>query len=446
MHRDEGDSRKIDGLGSIATAPVRRRSFLKYACLVGAVVSLGVLVGVAAACGSSSSSSGSSPAASSGGAGDVWKLGVVADLSGGLAAAGADVRDGAQLLVDQYNAAGGVKGPDGKMHQFELVVEDGGMDTGRSTAAFNKLIMNDKVTGLMGPLWGNEVPSAQAIVERAQIPALMASTPQPSTMDKGYKWSFMLAFSPQLMAQTEVATMQLIGATKVVAISDNEGFMQGSTDFVKDYLPKDGSIQYVIVPDTFTAGDVNLSAQAQKLKAQADQIGADALVINTDGMSAIPLIKAYHALGGDLAIIGNGAFANDAVITAGGKDVEGVYVPTPPVLNATALPDAVVLKPIEVKFVTDFKAKYGHSPSAFAANTYSAMGMWKEAFAAVGADKAKLNDYLSNMTNFMGPSGIYDWKATHNGESIEGQVIYQIKNGVWVPVAWLDKSGTPTKI
>ena len=420
MRRYLADSRKTDGLAAIAATPVRRRFVkLKYARLV---------------------------AASSGSAVLVWKIGVVADLSGGLAAAGADVRDGAQLAVDQYNAAGGVKGPDGKMHKFQLVVEDSGMDTGRSTAAFNDLIENADVTGLIGPLWGNEVPSAQAIVERAQVPTLMASTPQPTTMNKGYKFSYMLAFSPQLMAQDEVGAMELIGATKVVAISDNEGFMQGSMNDVTEYLPKDGSIQYVTVPDTFTAGDVDLSTQALKLKTQADLIGANALVINTDGISALPLINAYHALGGNLPIIGNGAFANPAVITSGGQGVEGIYVPTPPVLSPTTLPDTVVLKSIEVNFAADFKAKFGRVPSAFAANTYSAMGMFKEAFAAVGADKAKLNNYLSNMTSFMGPSGIYDWKATHNGEAIDGQVIYQIKNGGWVALAYFDKSGKMHKI
>lgn len=443
--QEEKDAKESTWLSSIEGKTVSRREFLQYAGLAGVVVVGGGLGGFVAACGGGTSSTAASGSAGAG-QGEPYRLGMVSDLTGALAAAGADVRDGVLVLIDKYNAAGGCKGPDGKMHKWELLVEDGGVDAGRATAAFNKLIMNDKVTGVMGPLWSNEVPSAQAIVERNQLPGLLSSTPQPATMDKGYKWSFMMGPAPSLKAQGAVAIMLVEGFKSVVAIADNEGVMQGGMRLVPDYLPKDGNIKYTIIDDTFTVGDVNLNSQALKVKAKADEVGADAIFLVTDGISAIPLIKTYHKLGGSLPFIGNTAWSNDAIIKAGGADYEGALVPGNASLAPDQLPDTFPLKAISTQFATEFKAKYNRPPSSFAANTYTSMMMWQEAFGAVGPDKQKLLDYLDSMTDFVGPSGIYNWKETHNGQSVEDEVIFQIKDGSWLALAYIDKDGKPVKV
>ncbi|MCB2129798.1 MAG: ABC transporter substrate-binding protein [Rhodobacteraceae bacterium] len=75
-------------------------------------------------------------------AADVVKIGVLAPVSGKAAADGQEMVNGAQLAVDELNAAGGVAG-----HTFELIVGDVGDGTTDAVATAAERLLGDRDTG-----------------------------------------------------------------------------------------------------------------------------------------------------------------------------------------------------------------------------------------------------------------------------------------------------------
>ena len=77
--------------------------------------------------------------------GDVIKIGFIGPLTGDAAAYGVDTLNGAQLKVEEINAAGGI---DGK--QLKLVPEDSKCNGSDAATAVQKLTGVDKVVAIVG--------------------------------------------------------------------------------------------------------------------------------------------------------------------------------------------------------------------------------------------------------------------------------------------------------
>jgi branched-chain amino acid transport system substrate-binding protein len=120
----------------------------KSKVLVGAVATIGVVLGLAA-CGSSSSSA-TSPSAGSGSvasapSGETIKIGVVGSF-GGVAGDGLRAEQAAEeAWVAKTNASGGING-----HKVQLFVEDDGGVPDKSVLAVKKLVEKDGVIAIVG--------------------------------------------------------------------------------------------------------------------------------------------------------------------------------------------------------------------------------------------------------------------------------------------------------
>jgi urea transport system substrate-binding protein len=91
-------------------------------------------------------------------AGDPIKIGVIDDASGDFAAAVIPKTQGAQLAVDQINAAGGVLG-----RQLELIHYDGQSDVRRHQEFAQRAILEDEVNVLMAGYTSSEREAARAV-------------------------------------------------------------------------------------------------------------------------------------------------------------------------------------------------------------------------------------------------------------------------------------------
>ncbi len=125
---------------------------------LGRTMTLGLIAGILVAC----TTTGQSNANNS-----PIPIGLVAPLTGRLAAVGSGMAQGAELAVDAVNKAGGVNG-----RQVQLFIQDDAADAGDATAAASFLINVDHVVAIVGPLSltaGVVLPLAS----RANIPHLM---------------------------------------------------------------------------------------------------------------------------------------------------------------------------------------------------------------------------------------------------------------------------------
>lgn len=103
------------------------------------------------------------------------KIGALMALTGALGPYGPSISDGAQMAVDQINAAGGVLG-----RQLELVVRDTATspDVGRDAAS--KLVEIDRVAAIVGALSSGVTLAASSVTIPAEVVLVSPASTAPS--------------------------------------------------------------------------------------------------------------------------------------------------------------------------------------------------------------------------------------------------------------------------
>lgn len=127
------------------------------------------------------------------------KIGVVEELTGGVATYGQHSLNGMKLAVDEVNAKGGIKG----LGKIQLVIEDNKSDAAETVNAYNKLITRDRVVALIGPATSTNTLAAGPIAQRAGIPVITPSGTAVKVTDVGnyiFRACFIDPFQGYVMA------------------------------------------------------------------------------------------------------------------------------------------------------------------------------------------------------------------------------------------------------
>ena len=111
-------------------------------------------------------------------AGAVIYLADAGPLSGHAAALGRDSNHGAQLAVDDINAAGGVK-LDGQSYRLELLSEDDAAQSKSGTDAAQKIIDHGKVSAVIGHVNSGVTMMANPLYAQAGIVMITPTATHP---------------------------------------------------------------------------------------------------------------------------------------------------------------------------------------------------------------------------------------------------------------------------
>ena len=156
----------------------------KICSVLMAIVMLFTLV----ACGNNAANSGNSGGNNAGGngaaEGGTVKIGLVTAVTGSNSLVGEESTEGAQLAVDQINAAGGVNG-----QQLELVITDEVDNLEMSVLATQELLANDEISAVLGSLYSQYCIAAMPTVEEVGMPYLsMGGSVGVSEEQNPYTW------------------------------------------------------------------------------------------------------------------------------------------------------------------------------------------------------------------------------------------------------------------
>jgi branched-chain amino acid transport system substrate-binding protein len=127
----------------------------------------------------------------------VIKIGVIYPLTGGAAAAGRELRAGAELAAEIANNVmsdvnmsmaknAGIRGLGGA--KIELIFKDheGNPTLGADLA--KKLILDDKVDGLLGCYHSSVTKTVSSVAEQHGIPMINGTSTSPPLTQRGFKW------------------------------------------------------------------------------------------------------------------------------------------------------------------------------------------------------------------------------------------------------------------
>jgi branched-chain amino acid transport system substrate-binding protein len=365
-------------------------------------------------------------------AGEPYKIGVFFSITGPASSLGVPERDTANMIVEQVNAAGGIKGPDGKMHPLEIVMEDDQSSADEGVLIVKKLVEEENVPVIVGGTTSGVSMAVLDTVTEAEVPFISnaASGAIIQPVEERY-WIFK---TPQMnvpVAEVQGDWLKANGITKVASFGVNNGFGADSMQAFKQVADEMGI--EIVWEGTFEPSDTDFAAQLTQI-AGTD---AQAVIVHATPAEGAPLTVQYRDLGLEMPIMHNHGIGNQAFIDLAGDAAEGVLFPIGKMLVADGLPADDPQKDVIMQYIADYTEYTGGStPSTFGGHAWDSMQMAVMALGAVGPDPAAIRDYLEGIQNFAGISGVFNISdKDHNGIGKETLVLVQIKDGTWEYVA-----------
>jgi branched-chain amino acid transport system substrate-binding protein len=299
------------------------------------------------------------------------KIGFHAPLTGFAAADGKSARQGAELAVQEANAAGGLGG-----RKIVLVTYD---DEGKPENAIpiaNKLIGQDKVVLSVSGSYSGPTRAAAAVFQRAGLPYISAYAIHPDITRAGD-----FVFRTGMMGEVQGrAGAKLISETlkkkKVVIVAVNNDFGQALTAGFKEAAPKFGLD--IVAERTFGMADRQFGPLVTQIKADNPE------VIYAPGyfFNAGPLVAQLRAAGVIADVIGQEGYDSQRFIEIAGKASEGVIITTSLDRDSQA--------PATRAFITDYEKQYKERVDMVAASGYSAVSVALEALKKAGSQDGKM--------------------------------------------------------
>jgi ABC-type branched-subunit amino acid transport system substrate-binding protein len=154
-------------------------------------------------------------------AAETIKIGALMALTGALAPYGPPIANGAQLAVDEINAAGGVLGK-----ELELVIRDTATspDVGRDAAS--KLVELDKVPAIVGALSSGVTIAASSITIPAEVVLISPASTSPdipALNDDDYVFRTVVSDEVQGIVMARLALMLNYSTVSVVYVNNSYG-------------------------------------------------------------------------------------------------------------------------------------------------------------------------------------------------------------------------------
>lgn len=313
-------------------------------------------------CGSNSGSSSKKDA-------DKYYIGGIGPTTGATAIYGTAVKNGAQIAVDEINAAGGINGK-----QIEYRFEDDQNDAEKSVNAYNTL----KDWGMQMLVGTTTTAPCIAVAGKTASDNMFQITPSasaPDVLSSGNGNIFQVCFTDPNQG---IASAQYIAenklAKKIGIIYDSSDVYSSGIEEKFEAEAKDKGLQ-IVSKAAFTADSkTDFGTQLQKAK----DAGADLLFLPIYYQEASIILKQADTMGYKPKFFGVDGM--DGILTVENFDTklaEGVMLLTP--FAADAKDEAVQ------NFVKTYKEKYKDTPNQFAADSYDAVYALKAAIEESGA-------------------------------------------------------------
>lgn len=192
-------------------------------------------------------------------------IGLVAPLTGSVAAYGAQVKNGAETAVAVINANGGVNG-----EKLVLELADDAGDPTQGVSAANKLVA-EGVKFVVGPVTSGVAMAASNVFAENGVLMVTPTATAPDLTNRGL--TNVLRTCGRDDQQAEVAAAYALKNFKdkrIAIVHDNGTYGKGLADAFKKSL-NDGGVTEVFY-NSLTAGEKDLSALIQRLKADNAEV------------------------------------------------------------------------------------------------------------------------------------------------------------------------------
>jgi len=352
------------------------------------------------------------------------KLGVLYPLTGGAAAEGRELRDGAELATEIINNAkpdldmvmaknAGIKSLGGA--KIKLIIQDHQGNPQLAADLAKKLIQDDKVVGLMGCYHSAVTKTVAAVAERYGVPMINESSTSPALTKEGLKWFW------RTTPHDTTFTNDLF-----VFI---EGLIQGKARGVKPVKKEEllpivsacektewgSNVDQAIVDIGKAKGfDVKVhllyAAKAPDLSSEVQSLLAPkpgTMLFAGYGADAILMIKTLKSMKATPKLIWgqNAGFESPEFVSTLGDDVVGILTRT------VFSPRVGEVKKVAGQVNALYKSKTGRDFSGASARSFTATQAWAYILDKAGSTKPEAIQKAANEISIPAEELIVPWKG-----------------------------------
>lgn len=363
-----------------------------------AVVAVMLVAVLASGCG------GGAPAPSEDGTPEAVKIGLNLELSGNVAQYGQSTANGVEMAFNEINEAGGINGA-----PLEIVLMDNKSDNGEALNAATKLITQDKVAAVVGPVTSGNAIATIPIATQYQVPVVTPTgTNKDITVDpktgEVHEFMFRTCFIDPFQGQVaaKFAAEDLGAKTAAIYVDNNSDYSKGLQDeFTAAFEAAGGE---VVAVEGFVIEDKDFRAALTKIKAtDPDMIYVPAFY---EQVGAI--LKQARELGYDKPMMGADGWDSPKLLeVAGAAALQNGYF-----TNHYSTEDT---DPMVQDFVAAYTEQYGSTPDALAALGYDCAYIVADAVSRAGSgDPVAVKDALAATADYKGVTGSVSLDEFHN--------------------------------
>jgi branched-chain amino acid transport system substrate-binding protein len=360
---------------------------------------------------------------------DTVLIGAYGPVTGPAAFIGLGGRDGAELAIQEINAAGGVHG-----RKLKMIFEDDAFSPAKALSSVKKLVEQDKVFMILGLSGSNPTVGTLDYVREAKVPAYIAIASAPQVTHPFNRYLFRGASTESARYGEVYAEFltQHLKVKKIGILSGADENAKNEADNVERMLDKWYKMK-VAARAEFKVGDKDFTPLILKMK-QADP---DIILAIGQTPEVSIIIKQIRDLGLKQPIFGGAAAVDNSIIINAGPAAEGYMGGwlTPLYLDSN--------HPAMAKYREAFNKVHPNAPKG-RPNLYDIMGYTEVYVIAEGMRRAgpdldrekfvsaleTLKDY--RVSEIASPRTFTDW---HHIGNLRQQIMV-VQNQKWVPVDW----------
>lgn len=297
------------------------------------------------------------------------KIGMATSLSGAISLFGEANRDGAQLAVDELNAAGGVLG-----RQVELIVRDDQAAPEDGVAQARDLILSEEVDALLGPVSSGVALAITEVSAENEVPFIVhTSNTEALTTTNFQPYMFSVVPNTGMEARAQGVDLADSEYTRWATIAPNYEFGQAQTGtFVETVQELNPDIE-IVEQQWPELGETDYQAFVSAILA-ADPEAVYSPLFAGD---LISFTRQAADLGFFDEVYFTALYETDALQELGDEfDLEGI--------RAYSRCPFTIDTPQMSEFVANFEATYDRVPSDWACMAYDAVQLWAAVVAEAG--------------------------------------------------------------
>lgn len=336
------------------------------------------------------------------------KIGLITPLTGDVKTFGESSKNSFMIAIEEYNKTG-------KFNIVPVIADDKNDPTEGTNAAL-KLITQDGVKAIIGPLTSKVSIPVSEIANSKKIPMITGTATNPKvTVSDGkrkpyiFRACFIDPYQGKVAAQ--FAIKELKAKTAAVFYDVGNDYSKGLAEFFKDNFSKGGQ---VVAFESYQKDDVDFSALITKVAVKKPDV-----IFLPDYYNKVALIaKQLREKGVKSTLIGGDGWDSPELIKIAGKAIVGGY------FTNHYSPDRK--DPISEAFLKKYKEKYNAVPDALGVLAYDAVKIYLAALEqAKTSNPDEVVKALNNLKNFKAVTGNISFDK--NGDAQKSVVILKME-------------------